>query len=173
MFDLYADTSIAALWTWELASPALYLESAHLKKVLSLRQSLSQQGQLIQSLAKLLKTIGKAKAASDLAKITTRHATYVKAIQKRNEATSKLREKQLKEKLRLQEEEEKKRRADNEKRMKEIERLNKEQERVRLKQERELVLLREKEKKDQERKGKEEAKERERREKEEAKEREK
>ena len=107
--DLYADTSIAALWTWELASPSLYLESAHLKKVLSLRHSMSQQGHLIQSLAKLLKTIGKAKAASDLAKIQTRHATYVKAIQKRNEATSKLREKQLKEKIRLQEEEEKKR----------------------------------------------------------------
>lgn len=79
-FDLYADTSKAALWTWELASPGLYLEPAHLKKVQSLRQSLSQQGHLIQSLAKLLKAIGKAKATSDLAKITTRHATYVKAI---------------------------------------------------------------------------------------------
>lgn len=46
-FDLYADEAVAALWTWELASPSLYLESAHLKKVLSLRHSLNQQGQLI------------------------------------------------------------------------------------------------------------------------------
>ena len=36
-FDLYTDESAAALWTWELASPGLYLDSANLKKVLSLR----------------------------------------------------------------------------------------------------------------------------------------
>ena len=99
-------------------------------------------------MAKLIKTISKAKSGTDLAKITTRHAAYIKALQKRNEASAKLKDKLLKEKMKLQEEEDKKRRAENEKRMKEIERVNKEQERIRIKQEKELAVLREKEKKE-------------------------
>lgn len=40
-FDLYSDTSSEPLWTWELASPGLYLEQSLLKHVTSIRQSLS------------------------------------------------------------------------------------------------------------------------------------
>ena len=38
-FDLYTDETRAALWTWELASPSLYLDSAYLKTVMTMRQS--------------------------------------------------------------------------------------------------------------------------------------
>ena len=42
---------------------------------------------------KLIKLIDKAKAVTDLGKITTQHAQYVKSLQKRNEGVSKLRDK--------------------------------------------------------------------------------
>ena len=173
LYDLYSDETDVSLWTWELTSPSLYLESSHLKNVNNLRQSLSQQSQLISSLTKLVKVIGKAKSEACLVKVTTQQQVYLKLVQKKNEAASKLREKLLKEKLKLQEEDDKRRRAENEKRMKELERLNKEQEKIKAKQDRELKVLQEKEQKEQERKNKEDAKERERKEKEEAKEKEK
>ena len=40
-FDLYTDETDAALWTWELAQPSLYLDSAYLKSVTNLRSSLN------------------------------------------------------------------------------------------------------------------------------------
>ena len=133
LYDLYSDETEVCLWTWELTSPSLYLESSYLKNVNNLRQSLSQQSQLITSLTKLVKFIGKAKSTGCLAKITTQQQLYLKLVQKKNEGASKLHEKLLKEKLKLQEEEDKRRRAENEKRMKELERLNKEQEKIRAK----------------------------------------
>ena len=36
-FDLYSDETAAALWTWELTSPTLYLESTYNKNVANLR----------------------------------------------------------------------------------------------------------------------------------------
>ena len=71
LYDLYSDETEVSLWTWELTSPSLYLESSHLKNVNNLRQSLSQQSQLISSLTKLVKVIGKAKSEACLVKITT------------------------------------------------------------------------------------------------------
>ena len=80
-----------------------------------------------------MKVIGKAKSSGCLVKVTTQQQLYLKLVQRKNEAASKLREKLLKEKLKLQEEEDKRLRAENEKRMKELERLNKEQEKIKAK----------------------------------------
>lgn len=60
--DLYADETASALWSWELASPSLYLEPpAYLREVLTYRDSMQSLANLIHSLQKLLHQIGKAK----------------------------------------------------------------------------------------------------------------
>ena len=94
--DLYLDETPEAIWAWELVSPSLYIEPASLlREVQKTRESLSSQAQLIQSLAKLITCIGKAKALSDLTSVTTQHAKYIKLVQKRKETTTKLQAKAL------------------------------------------------------------------------------
>ena len=49
--DLYADETADAIWSWELASPSLYLEPpAYLRDVLQHRDSMQSLANLIHSL---------------------------------------------------------------------------------------------------------------------------
>lgn len=49
--DVYADETSNAIWSWELASPSLYLEPVtYLREVLSHRESMQSQASLINSL---------------------------------------------------------------------------------------------------------------------------
>ena len=40
-FDLYTDETDAALWTWELTQPSLFLDSTYNKSVTNIRSSLN------------------------------------------------------------------------------------------------------------------------------------
>ena len=46
--DLYADETVEAIWSWELATPSLYLEpQSYLKDVISFRESMQGFANLI------------------------------------------------------------------------------------------------------------------------------
>ena len=108
--DLYADETPEAIWSWELATPSLYLEPpAFLRDVIAHRETMQSLASVIQSLQKLLHHIQKAKQLADLTQVSASHAKYIKLVQKRNEMTTKLQAKAIKEHMRAQKEEEKRR----------------------------------------------------------------
>ena len=176
--DLYADETPEAIWSWELATPSLYLDPAtFLREVLQHRETMQSLANLIHSLQKLIRQIEKAKQVSDLTSVSTAQAKINKLVQKRKEISSKLQAKAMKEHIRIQKEDEKKRLIDLERQEKENEKLAKEQERVKAKQLKELALLQEKQEKERQRetekKVRDDAKEKERLTKENAREQEK
>lgn len=78
--------------------PSLYIEPiSRCREVMKIRENLQSQTQLIQSLAKLLKLIEKAKTVADLTGVSNAHAKYAKNLQKRQETVAKLSAKALKE----------------------------------------------------------------------------
>ena len=132
--DLYADETPEAIWSWELATPSIYLEPpAFLRDVISHREVMQGLASIIQSLQKLMHHIQKAKQLADLTQVSASHAKYIKLVQKRNEMTTKLQAKAIKEHMRAQKEEEKRKQIELERQEKENERLAKEQERIRTK----------------------------------------
>lgn len=98
--DLYADETEAALWTWELTNPSIYIEpTSRLKDVLHLREQMQSSASLIQELQKLIAKIDKAKLQSDLTAVSAAHAKYIKVLQKRKETNAKLQAKAIKEQV--------------------------------------------------------------------------
>ena len=140
--DLYADETPEAIWSWELATPSLYLEPANfLREVLQHRETMQSLANLTHSLQRLVRLIEKAKQVSDLTSVSTAQAKHNKLVQKRKETAAKLQAKNMKEHIRIQKEDERKRLIELERQEKENEKLSKEQERVKSKQLKEIALL--------------------------------